>query len=231
MNGIRVIGFDADDTLWVNEPYFKEAEAQLCRLLANDAYTEEQAAKELFATEMQNIGMYGYGIKSFTLSMVETALRLHTPCSDSTISAIVELGKSILAKPVELLDGVEETLQHLQGRYRLVVATKGDLLDQQRKLEKSGLRPYFHHIEIMSDKTPDDYKSLLTRIGIEPHELLMVGNSLKSDVLPVVKLGGKAAHVPYHTTWEHEVVEPMLAENEKAYHTLKHIFDVVRMLG
>jgi len=210
----KVIAFDADDTLWVNEPYFRFAEDKFCALL-QDYVPMHTAAQELFKTELQNIPLYGYGVKGFMLSMVETALRV----SGNTIPlAVIEkaigYGKDLLAKPVELLEGIEEALHLLQkNNYRLVVATKGDLLDQERKLKKSGLEHYFHHIEIMSDKQQADYEELIRHLDIEPAEFLMIGNSLKSDVMPVLAIGGHAVHIPYHTTWAHEMVE----------HTIEHV--------
>ncbi|MBL7729597.1 MAG: HAD family hydrolase, partial [Chitinophagaceae bacterium] len=165
----KVIAFDADDTLWVNEPYFREAEEKFCALL-QDYVPMHTAAQELFKTELQNIPLYGYGVKGFMLSMIETALRV----SSNTIPlAVIEkaigYGKDLLAKPIELLDGMEEALHLLKKHgYRLVVATKGDLLDQERKLKKSGLEHYFHHIEIMSDKQEADYQALVRHLDIDP---------------------------------------------------------------
>ena len=209
---IKVIAFDADDTLWVNEPYFRETEDKFCALL-EDFLPAHTIAKELYKTETQNIPVYGYGVKGFMLSMVETALRIseHT-VSPKVIEKIIEYGKELLEKPIELLDGVEEVLQQLKGHYRLVVATKSDLLDQERKLKKSGLEHYFHHIEIMSDKQEADYQKLIRHLDIQPDEFLMIGNSLKSDCMPVLAIGGHAVHVPYHTTWVHEQID----------HTLDH---------
>ena len=207
LSGIKVIAFDADDTLWVNEPYFREAELDFCRLMA-DYISEAECNRLLFEVEMQNLGLYGYGIKPFTLSLIEAAIRF----SDGKvpISAIEELirrGKEMLNKPVEVLEGIEDTLRRLNGDYRLVMATKGDLLDQERKLLKSGLERYFHHIEIVSDKTEKQYSKLVRHLDIAPEEFLMVGNSVKSDILPVLEIGGYAFHIPFHTTWEHEVVK------------------------
>ena len=149
------------------------------------------------------------------LSMIETALRVSNNTAGlSTIEKAIQYGKDLLDKPIELLDGIEEVLQTLKNKYRLVVATKGDLLDQERKLKKSGLEHYFHHIEIMSDKQEKDYIKLIKHLDIKPEEFLMIGNSLKSDVIPVLAIGGHAVHVPYHTTWAHEVVEQRI-EHER----------------
>lgn len=203
----KVIAFDADDTLWVNEPYFQETEQKFCSLL-EDYVPHHTAAQELFRTEMQNLALYGYGVKGFMLSMVETALRVsNNTIPHHVIEKAITYGKELLEKPIELLDGLEEALQLLKKQYRLVVATKGDLLDQERKLKKSGLEHYFHHIEIMSDKQEADYLKLIRHLDILPGEFLMIGNSLKSDVLPVLAIGGHAVHIPYHTTWAHEKVE------------------------
>ncbi|WP_340076461.1 HAD family hydrolase [Leptobacterium sp. I13] len=206
-NAIKVIGFDADDTLWVNETYFRETEHKFAQLLS--AYeTENKIDQELFKMEMQNLGVYGYGIKGFMLSMIESAIDLSNgKIQTEVISEIINLGKEMISMPVELLDGVEEVLQILSKKYRLILLTKGDLLDQERKLEKSGLSEYFHHIEVLSDKKEANYQNLLEHLEIEVSEFLMIGNSLKSDILPLVNIGAKAIHVPFHTTWTHEEVD------------------------
>lgn len=180
---IRVIAFDADDTLWDNEAYFRETENKFFALL-EDYLPQHTVARELLTTEVKNIDLYGYGIKAFMLSMIETAIRI----TDGTIRVkvieeVIGFGKELLQKPVTLLPGVEETLQALKGKYKLVMATKGDLLDQERKLRKSNLESYFHHIEIMSEKKEDDYRKLIRHLDIAPQDFLMIGNSLKSDVL------------------------------------------------
>ncbi|MBD0405407.1 HAD family hydrolase [Flammeovirga sp. EKP202] len=206
-NNIKVIAFDADDTLWVNEPYFQEAEEAFCQLLGNDL-PKEEISKELFRVEMRNLPLYGYGIKGFVLCMIETAKNFSKEnISNITLQKILELGHELLEKPIELLEGVPETLETLKEEYQLIVATKGDLLDQERKLQKSGLERYFHHIEIMSDKKERDYQKLLQHLDCQPENFLMIGNSMKSDILPVLEIGGNAAYVPYHTTWAHEKQE------------------------
>ncbi|MHC5201011.1 HAD family hydrolase [Myroides sp. LJL119] len=210
---LKVVAFDADDTLWINEPFFNQAEKEFC-ILMEDYLTHQSISQILFKTQIDNLPLYGYGIKGFTLSMLESALFISKGHLSSVITnKILHIGKELLTKPVELLDQVEQVLQELQSKYKLVVATKGDLKDQHRKLHKSGLGSYFHHIEVMTDKEPIDYKKLFTRLDIQPHEFIMIGNSLRSDVLPVLELGGYAVHVPFHTTWlhehvEHEVVHP-----------------------
>ncbi|WP_316826241.1 HAD family hydrolase [Pedobacter miscanthi] len=206
-NKITVIAFDADDTLWVNEPYFRETEEQFAGLL-EDFMPRHSIMAELYKTEMANLPLYGYGIKGFMLSMTETAMRITMgKINPAIVEKVLELGKEMLNKPVVLLDGVEEVLKALHGKYRLVVATKGDLLDQQRKLTKSGLDHYFHHIEIMSDKQEKDYQKLIRHLDCKAEAFLMLGNSLKSDVLPVLNIGGYAVHIPFHTTWVHESID------------------------
>jgi putative hydrolase of the HAD superfamily len=207
LNGIKAIAFDADDTLWVNEPFFRKAEHEFCELLADymDAATCNQM---LYEIEMQNLPLYGYGIKPFTLSLIEAAIRFSEgKVPLSTIETLIDRGKQMLQEPIELLEGIEDTLRSLNGKYRLVMATKGDLLDQERKLIKSGLEPYFHHIEIVSDKTEKQYQKLVNHLDIRPEEFLMVGNSVKSDILPVLNIDAYAFHIPYHTTWIHEEVD------------------------
>ena len=223
-SNIKVIGFDADDTLWVNETYFRETEEKFAELL-EDYETKNKIDQELFKMEMDNLDTYGYGIKGFVLSMIESALDLsNDQVSQETIGKILDLGKKMISHPVELLDGVEEVLSKLVGEYRLIVLTKGDLLDQERKLEKSGLSKYFHHVEVLSDKKEINYRNLLEHLNIDVSEFLMIGNSLKSDVLPILNIGAKAVHVPFHTTWAHEVVaEDEMVNNHLKLNSLKDI--------
>lgn len=225
---IKVIGFDADDTLWVNETYFREAEEEFCTLL--EGYeTKNQIDQELFKMEIKNLELYGYGIKGFMLSMIESAMELsNNRVPQATITAILNLGKRMLAHPVELLEGVEEVLEKLHLDYRLIVLTKGDLLDQERKLEKSGLSKYFHHVEVLSDKKEENYQNLLDHLEISVSEFLMVGNSLKSDVLPLINIGAQAVHIPFHTTWAHEEV-PM-EQQGNGHLTLGRLQDLLTYL-
>ncbi|AZQ57717.1 HAD family hydrolase [Maribacter sp. MJ134] len=225
---VKVIGFDADDTLWVNETYFRHAEERFAELL--EGYeTKNKIDQELFKMEMKNLELYGYGIKGFMLSMIESALELSdNNISQATLLELLNLGKEMIAHPVELLDGVEEVLESLQGRYRLIVLTKGDLLDQERKLSKSNLSTYFHHVEVLSDKKERNYKDLLDHLEISTNEFLMIGNSLKSDVLPLVNIGAKAVHVPFHTTWKHEEIEE--PKEKKGYLTVQKLVDVLEYL-
>jgi len=204
----KVIGFDADDTLWINESYYRETEEAFFELLTQFC-DRETASEVLLKEEVKNLDLYGYGAKGFCLSMLESALVLsENSVSAQTMGEIINLGKELINKPLVLLDGVVETLEYVKSKNtRLIVATKGDLLDQERKLRNSGIEKYFHHIEIMSEKKIENYRNLLSSIDLPAEEFLMIGNSLKSDVLPVLEIGGYGIHVPYHTTWQHEVID------------------------
>lgn len=227
---IKVIGFDADDTLWVNETYFRDAELEFAKLLAGYE-TANKIDQELFKKEIENLPLYGYGIKGFVLSMVEMALEISNwNVSNDTIQKILDIGKDMLNKPVELLEGVEEVLHTLSDHFRLIVVTKGDLLDQERKLEKSGLMEYFHHIEILSDKQESNYSKLLNHLDIKPSEFLMIGNSLKSDILPLINIKAEAIHVPFHTTWIHEQVNEDETQN-KRYKTVSSLLEILPLLN
>lgn len=204
---IEFVAFDADDTLWENELYFQEFEQEFCKLLSK-YLPAASITEELFNTEMKNLYMYGYGLKSMMLSMIETACRVSAHNVEiHCIEEIIRYGQELLQRPITLLEGVKEVLLQLQGKYKLVLATKGDLFDQKRKVVSSGLQDYFCHIEIMSDKKCADYQKLLAHLDCKSENFLMVGNSAKSDILPVLELGGCAAHVPHHITWAHEQFE------------------------
>jgi putative hydrolase of the HAD superfamily len=223
-----VIAFDADDTLWVNETYFREAEQVFSKLLVKYA-AEDKTDRALFKKEIENLKLYGYGVKGFVLSMFECALELSKYQVDQKIlQEILDIGKEMLDKPVELLVDIEAVLKSLSGNYKLIVATKGDLLDQERKLEKSNLLKYFHHVAVMSDKKTKDYQKLIRHLDIHPSELLMIGNSLKSDVLPLIEIGAAAIHVPFHTTWIHEEV-PENKQSKTAYKTVLNIKEVLAL--
>jgi putative hydrolase of the HAD superfamily len=225
---LKVIAFDADDTLWVNEPYFQEIEAKFCEML-EVYHPQHTVSRELLTTEIKNLEHYGYGIKSFILSMIEAAIDISGKTIGlEVIERIITYGKEMLHKPIELIDGVEEVLQQLNGSYRLVMATKGDLLDQERKLIKSGLEKHFHHIEILSDKKVSNYQKLINHLDVSASEFLMIGNSLKSDVLPVLELGGYGCHVPFHTTWQHEQIEYSI--NHPCFRQLENIRDLLQLL-
>jgi putative hydrolase of the HAD superfamily len=228
MKNLKVIAFDADDTLFINETYFDETEKKFCALM-EDYLSHQGISQQLFKVEIDNLKIYGYGIKGYILSMIEAAMRIsNNTIPIEIIEKIIQYGKELLEKPIILLDGVEETLAALQGKYKLVVATKGDLLDQRRKLHDSGLGHYFHHIEVMSDKQEVDYLDLLKRLEIKPEEFFMIGNSLKSDVLPVLAIGGHAVHIPFHTTWAHEKIEYKI-EHDKFW-TYEKIIEVLARL-
>lgn len=225
---IKVIGFDADDTLWVNETYFRETEDRFASLL--EGYeTKNTIDQELFKMEIKNLELYGYGVKGFTLSMIESALEISNgQVSQDEIVKILNLGKKMITQPVELLDGVTEVLEKLRNSYRLIVLTKGDLLDQERKIEQSGLSKYFHHVEVLSDKKEENYIDLLNHLDINVKEFLMIGNSLKSDVLPLINIGAKAVHVPFHTTWQHEEVS--IKEEDYNYLKINKLIDIIQYL-
>ena len=222
---VSVIGFDADDTLWVNETYFREVEDKFAKIL-EDYEVNDRAVQELFKVEIRNLGRYGYGVKGFVLSMIECALDLsnHT-LPQTSISEIIKLGKEMIEYPIELLPDVVDVISRLKDEYRLIVVTKGDLLDQERKLQRSEIAHYFHHVEIVHEKEEANYSRLLRQQDIDPKEFLMVGNSLKSDVLPVVGIGAQAVHIPFHTTWQHEEAESQSQENAD-YLTLSSIADL-----
>jgi putative hydrolase of the HAD superfamily len=225
---LKVIAFDADDTLWVNEPYFRHTEEQFYNLLGEYS-SQRDLERELLKTEIENLAVYGYGIKGFMLSMIETALRItNHALSAEVVERILDLGKQMLDQQIELLDGVEEVLHALKDKYRLVVATKGDLLDQERKLRKSGIAHYFHHIEIMSEKDDANYLKLIRHLDIQPDELMMIGNSLKSDIIPVLRVGSYGVHVPYHITWAHEQIEHTI--DDEKFRSVGGIRDVLGFL-
>jgi putative hydrolase of the HAD superfamily len=203
---ITVVGFDGDDTLWHNETRFNLTQAELRDLLHRHVPDADVDA-HLAEVEMKNLGMYGYGVKAFTLSMIETAIQVtggRIPAAD--LDVILGWGKRMLMEPTELLDGVEGALRELNERYDLLLITKGDLFDQESKLARSGLAELFLGVEILSEKNVDSYRAVFARRGIKTEEFVMVGNSLRSDVVPVLELGAQAVHIPYHVTWHHEHV-------------------------
>ena len=224
----KTIAFDADDTLWHNEPYFDEAQAKFCELF-QDFASKQEILQLILNHQVKNLPLYGFGIKAFTLSMIEAALELtNHQINGNAIEKIIGIGKDLLQKPVELLPNVTEVLEQLKGKYKLVVATKGDLKDQHRKLHDSGLGAYFHHIEVMSDKTDLDYTKMLNRLECEAKDFIMIGNSLKSDVLPVLNIGGTGIHIPYHTTWEYEKIDfEIQHENFKSISNLTELFEIL----
>jgi putative hydrolase of the HAD superfamily len=227
-----VIAFDGDDTLWRNEDQFSVSQERFRNIIgAHVPLDIATVDTQLFETERRNLALYGYGVKSFVLSMIETAIELtggSIPASD--IKVLLGLGQEMLAHPVELLSGVRETLESLRATgVKLWLITKGDLFDQESKIARSGLESLFDRIEIVSEKNEAMYRRLLSMHGIDPAEFLMVGNTLRSDVLPVVALGGRAIHIPYHVTWLHETVEPALANGHR-YVTLEHMGELAAVL-
>lgn len=206
---IRLVAFDADDTLWDNQSYFDRVEQAYCELLSPYATAEEVSAS-LFKTETANMPLLGYGCKAFTISLVQNAVALTGGrVTGDEVGRIVELGKSILSLPATPLPGVVDTLRRLRimGGRPLVVFTKGELLDQQNKVVRSGLKDYFDDVVVVSDKTRAEYVKLCSMFDTDVTRLLMVGNSFKSDIAPVLQLGGYAVHVPFEKTWQHEVVD------------------------
>lgn len=209
LTNIRAIAFDADDTLWDCQSHFDQVEHRYCELLADYGSADEISAS-LFETESGNMADLGYGCKAFTISLVENAIKVSNgQVSAHTIEQIVGLGKTLLRLPATPLDGVEETLDKLRGsgRFRMAVFTKGELLDQENKLHRSGLWRFFHHVSVVSDKTERTYRELCHALEVKPAELVMVGNSFRSDIAPALAIGCAAVHVPFHTMWQHERVE------------------------
>lgn len=227
---IELVAFDADDTLWHNELLYNQTQAKLAGLLADYA-PAETVVQRLFDTEMQNLEYYGYGIKSFTLSMIETAIALSGgKISGAQIQQIIDLAKDMLKADIQLLPHVPDTIELLAASYRLMVITKGDLLDQESKLARSGLRSYFEAVEIVSEKHEETYAGLLRRYNIAPERFLMVGNSLRSDVLPVIAIGGVAVHIPHHLTWQHELIANS-AVDRNGFYELEHLGQLPELLA
>jgi putative hydrolase of the HAD superfamily len=219
---IDLIAFDGDDTLWNNETLYSHAKDRFQRLFSK-THPPEWVKLKLDEIEIHNLKDYGYGIKSFTLSMIEAALEL----SDSAINAgemreVLHIARQMHQADVELFAHAEETLAKLSGAYPLMLITKGDTFEQERKIRRSGLARYFQHIEIIGDKSAETYLTILDKHHIDPHRFLMVGNSLRSDILPVISLGGIAVYIPYAHTWSHEIVEDPDLERGR-YYELEHL--------
>jgi putative hydrolase of the HAD superfamily len=205
--GIELIAFDADDTLWHNETYFRMSERRFCELLKPWA-PADHLSERLLETEKRNLALFGYGAKGFTLSLIETALDVTDGrVPGAVIAEILQLGKDILAQPVEVLDGAAAAITALAPDFRMIVVTKGDLLHQETKAARSGLADHFELVEIVSEKDCATYARVLRKVGVDPARTCMVGNSVRSDVLPMLELGGFAVHVPYHVTWAMEVAD------------------------
>jgi putative hydrolase of the HAD superfamily len=223
------IGFDGDDTLWHNESIFSMTQEKFRAMLGETLAADVN--RRLLDTERNNLTLFGYGIKGFILSMIETAIEVTGGRIEARdIQTLINAGKQMLTHPVELLDGVAETVEYLSHSHRLVLITKGDLFDQESKIARSDLSPLFDRIEIVSEKDPDTYRRVLARHGIAPDRFLMVGNSVRSDILPVLEIGGQAVHVPYHITWEHEHVEPP-EEGYRRIDSMAELTGIVHGLG
>lgn len=223
----ETIGFDGDDTLWHNESLFSMTQDRFRALLAHAADTTD-LDRRLLEAERANLSVYGYGIKGFVLSMIETAIAVtdgHVPARD--LQSLIDFGKAMLEHPVELLPGVKEVVETLAGRHRLVLITKGDLFDQESKIARSGLSDLFHAVEIVSEKDPATYRRVMDRHGIDPARFLMVGNSVRSDILPVLATGAHAVHIPYAITWAHEEAEVP----DEHYRRLESIRDLPALLA
>jgi putative hydrolase of the HAD superfamily len=222
MPRFQVIGFDADDTLWHNEKYYIEAQSRF-RDIVGRYGPPGGIDDELHRTEMRNLEHYGYGIKGYALSMIETAVRLSGGMvSGQEVMKIISIARDLLDARVELLDHASSVIPLLSREFPLMLVTKGDLRDQESKIERSGLSKYFRHVEILSNKGPENYRGLLRRHGIPPEQFVMVGNSLRSDIWPVLQLGGAAIYVPHHFTWAHEAAEPP-ASTHPGYHAVEHL--------
>ena len=230
MKDVKAIIFDADDTLWSNEPLFRHAE-QECFKILTEYGTPEWLNEELYKTELTNMAELGYGAKAFILSMIETAIRVSLGKVDAmSILKIEQTGREILRNPATPLPGVEETLTKIKqtGRYKMVILTKGELLDQNNKIDRSGLRNFFDLVDIVNEKTPEVYSELCTRLGIKSEEMLMVGNSFKSDIDPVLRIGGCGIYIPSEMTWQHEIIEEY--EHQRLF-KLKKFSEIVEVLG
>ncbi len=226
---IRVIGFDADDTLWDSQPQFNEVIARFANILS--PHCSEKAARDaIHRVQVENLPVYGFGAKSLTLSIMQVACKLSDHQIDAVcIEKILHLGKKLLSSPVVLLDSAEQIVKELKEKYRLILITKGDLVEQQRKLRDSGLLKYFHHIEILSDKKAEDYQDLFIRLNLKPEEFMMIGNSLKSDIIPVLELNAHAVYIEYHSTWEHENVNDYDLSHKKLIQ-IENLSDLLKIL-
>lgn len=229
LKNIKVISFDADDTLWQNENLFRKTECDFCKIML--PYCEkEKAIKVLWNMEVKNIPLYGYGIKAFVLDMLEAALKISKgKLTAAETKQIINLGKKLIKSPIVLFEGAERTLKILNKKYKIVVTTKGDLLEQENKVYRSGLDKYLHHIEVMSEKNKTSYARLIKELNIKPQEFLMVGNSVKSDILPVLAIGAKAIFIPSKFTWFYEDGDASKIPT-KNFLKLKEISELLKML-
>ncbi len=229
---IDVIAFDADDTLWHTEPYYREVEQRWLTLMAAYGISGDEALSTMHRVEIKNLAFFGYGIRGFTLSLIEAAVQLTGgQVRGDDIQVIVELGRGMTSHEIRLLDGVEEALSALSG-HRLLLITKGDALDQESKIRRSGLAGYFPLVEIIVDKTHEAYTALLDRHTIDPGRFLMVGNSLRSDIAPVLEMGGYAVFVPYPESWAHETAADLPADRSRFYEiaSLRDLPDLIEKI-
>jgi len=224
---IELVGFDGDDTLWHNETIFSMTQERFEALLQEHAPGDVVHARTL-DTERANLDLYGYGIKSFTLSMIETAIEVTDGAvTVDDIKTLLDLGKAMLSHPTDLLDGARDAIVRASQRAQVVLITKGDLFDQESKLARSGLAELFDAIEIVSEKDERTYRRLLAELGVPPERFVMVGNSMKSDIVPVVAIGGRAVHVPYHVTWALEEAE----EPTSGWQRIAHLDELPSVLS
>lgn len=226
---LNIVAFDADDTLWHNLIHFNAAEKRFGEMFANYLPANDAAA-QLMKTESRNIALYGFGVKSFTLSMIETAILISNGAVDAATTAkLIAMGRDMLDHDVELLPHVEDTLKALHGDYKLLLITKGDLKHQERKVLASGLAHFFEGVDIVSDKTPETYARIAKRHASKPEQMLMAGNSVKSDVLPMISAGGIGVYVPFEMLWDHEHGEvPVATERFYEVKNLRGVVDVAR---
>lgn len=205
-SNIKLIAFDADDTLWVNEYHYRNAEQRFAEVMAQWC-DYETANRVLLRVEKDNLPLLGYGSKAFIISLIECGIELSKGAlTNEEILKLINIGKDTIGREIELYPNVEDVLKRLKSRYPLLLATKGDLKEQESKIERSGLKDYFSYIEILSEKNRESYLTIVKRHGIEPHNFLMVGNSFKSDILPVLEIGANAIYIPSEIIWAHEVV-------------------------
>lgn len=229
MPPLTVIGFDADDTLWQTETIFRLTQSHIEGLLAEFA-DPAHLHERLLAAERRNLGHYGFGVKGFMLSMIETAIEVTQGRVDARVIAeILSAGREMLQHPVDLLPHAREAVQAMAQTHQVLLITKGDLLDQERKVAQSGLGDLFHGVEIVSDKSAAAYRAIFTRYGHRPDSAMMIGNSLKSDVLPVIALGGHGVHVPHDLTWALEVAEP--PQDHPRFHELQSLAGLVELVA
>lgn len=226
---IDLVGLDGDDTLWHSEEYFARTGDALAELLGH--YAEDERLRELMLErERANLALFGYGVKGFTLSMIETAIEISDGRVATTeIQAIIDAGKDLLGHPVDLLDGVAETVTALADSHRVVIITKGDLFHQETKVATSGLADLVHGVEIVTEKDPATYRRILDRHRVPAERFVMAGNSMRSDILPVLELGGHAVHVPYHVTWELEVADGPEGHHDR-FHEIARLADLPPLL-